>query len=335
MTCIAVVGATGAVGREFGVVLKQRGFSAARYRLLASPRSAGRRIEWIDGPAEVEPLSPRAFDGVELALFSAGSSVSREFAPLAKRAGTVVVDNSSAFRMDPDVPLVIPEVNPHAAAAHRGILANPNCSAIILALALWPLHRAARVRRVVVATYQAASGAGARALAELEEQTRTVLSGGRPQPRVFPVPCAFNVFSHNSPVGPDGYNQEESKIAAETRRIFDDPAIRIAATCMRVPVLRAHTEALAIEFERPMPAAQARELLAHAPGVRVLDDPAANRFPTPLDATGGDDVLVGRIRQDPTVPEQRGLQLICSGDQLRKGAALNAVQIAELLGFGA
>jgi aspartate-semialdehyde dehydrogenase len=233
--------------------------------------------------------------------------------------------------MDPAVPLVVPEVNPEAARRHDGLIANPNCSTIILAVALWPLHRVNPVRRVVVSTYQAASGAGARALEELTEQTRAVLAGGRAEPRVFREPCAFNVFSHNSAVGENGYNLEEAKMIEETRKIFGDAAIRIAPTCMRVPVMRAHTEAVSVEFSRPMTEAEAVRLLSGAPGVRIVDDRPGNRFPTPLAATGNDEVLVGRIRSDPSVPDGRGLQFICAGDQLRKGAALNAVQIAELL----
>ncbi len=331
MQRVAIVGATGAVGQEFCTVLRQRRFPVKSVRLLASQRSAGRTVAGIDGPATVELLSPQAFDGIDLAFFSAGGAVSREFVPHAKRAGALSIDNSSAFRMEPDVPLVVPEINPQAARLHRGVIANPNCSAIIMAVVLWPLHRVNRIRRVVVATYQAASGAGARALAELESQTRAVLAGQPPEPKVFPVPCAFNVFSHNSPVGPDGYNVEETKLIAETRKIFGDASLQIAPTCMRVPVMRAHTQAMSIELSQPLSPAEARQLLDSAPGVRVVDDPAANRFPTPLDATGIDDVLVGRIRHDPSIPDGRGLQLICSGDQLRKGAALNAVQIAELL----
>jgi len=251
--------------------------------------------------------------------------------PHARQAGAVVIDNSSAFRMEPDVPLVVPEVNPEAVRRHHGLIANPNCSTIIMAVVLWPLHRVNPIRRVVVATYQAASGAGARALAELESQTRAVLAGEKPRPKVFPVPCAFNVFSHDSPVGDDGYNAEEAKLIAETRKIFGDESIQIAPTCMRVPVMRVHTESLSIEFANPVDEDRARETLAAAQAIRVIDDRPGNRFPTPLDAAGRDDVLVGRIRQDPSVPNSRGLQLICCGDQLRKGAALNAVQIAELL----
>ena len=328
---VAIVGATGAVGQEFCAVLRQRRFPAQTYRLLASARSAGRTIASVNGPSSVELLTPGAFANIDIALFSAGAAVSREFVPHATRAGAIVIDNSSAFRMAPDVPLVVPEINPEAARRHHGVIANPNCSTIIMAVVLWPLHRVNPVRRVVAATYQAASGAGARAMAELEQQTRAILAGQPAQPEIFPVPCAFNVFSHNSPMGADGYNVEESKLIVETRKIFGDDSIQIAPTCMRVPVLRAHTEALSIEFASPLSAADARLILSAAPGVQVVDDPAAHHFPTPLEATGQNDVLVGRIRQDPTIPDGRGLQLLCAGDQLRKGAALNAVQIAELL----
>jgi aspartate-semialdehyde dehydrogenase len=328
---IAIVGATGAVGQEFAAVLGQRGWRPRRWRLLASPRSAGRTMRWIDNEQPVEALSPEALRGVTLAFFSAGGSISREYAPAAASGGTLVIDNSSAFRMDAGVPLVVPEINPEAARRHRGIIANPNCSTIILALVLWPLHRACPVQRVIVSTYQAVSGAGARALAELESQTRDVLAGREPRPEAFPVPCAFNVFSHNSPLGDDGYNLEETKMVHETRKIFGDDSLRISATCMRVPVRRAHTETVAVEFARPMSPDAARDILSSAPGVRVVDDRRSQRFPTPLEASGIDEVLVGRLRQDLSLPDGRGLKLVCAGDQLRKGAALNAVQIAELL----
>ncbi len=330
MKRVALVGATGAVGQEFCRVLKQRGFPADSFRLLASQRSAGRTVAGVNGPAQVEQLTPQAFEGIDLAFFSAGDTVSRQFVPHAIHSGALVIDNSSAFRMEPDVPLIIPEINPEAAHRHHGVIANPNCSTIILAVVLWPLHRINPVRRVVVSTYQAVSGAGARALAELESQTQAVLSGELPKPEVFPVPCAFNVFSHDSPIGDDGYNVEETKLIHETRKIFGDESLQIAPSCLRVPVQRAHTESLSIEFSAPLSVTNARKELGAAPGLRVVDDPANNRFPTTLEATGDDDVLVGRLRQDPSIPDRRGLQLICSGDQLRKGAALNAVQIAEL-----
>jgi aspartate-semialdehyde dehydrogenase len=328
--CVAIVGATGAVGQEFRAVLQDRKFPAKSYRLLASARSAGKSHDWIGGPLTIRELTRDAFDGCDLALFSAGGSISREFGPLAVKAGAVVIDNSSAFRMDDAVPLVVPEVNPEAIRSHRGIIANPNCSTIILNVPLWPLHRENPVKRVVVSTYQAVSGAGARALAELESQTRDVLAGRPAKPEVFNQPCAFNVFSHNTAIGEDGYNVEETKMILETRKIFGDASIRIAPTCMRVPVMRAHTESVSIEFTNPMSEGRAREILSAAPGVELLDDRQMNRFPTPLDASGRDAVFVGRIRNDPSVPENRGLQFICAGDQLRKGAALNAVQIAEL-----
>lgn len=331
MRRVAIVGATGAVGVEFGEVLRQRKFPATEYRLLASARSAGQKLKWVDGVRTIEELTPRSFENIDIALFSAGASVSREYGPIAARAGAVVVDNSSAFRMDPGTPLVVPEVNPEAARAHHGIIANPNCSTIILLVPLWPLHRANPVKRVIVSTYQAVSGAGAKALEELDLQTRDVLSGKAATPRVFHVPCAFNVFSHNSAVGDDGYNVEEAKMVQETHKIFGDASIRIAATCMRVPVMRAHTESVSVEFEHPMNENEAREILSAAAGVRVVDDRKGNRFPMPLDASGCDEVLVGRIRRDASMPDDRGLQFICCGDQLRKGAALNAVQIAELL----
>lgn len=330
MRCVAIVGATGAVGQEFCNVLRERRFSADSYRYLGSRRSAGTIIAGVNGPARVEELTPASLEGVDLAFFSAGGDTSRAYARSAADAGMLVLDNSSAFRMDPAVPLVVPEVNPAAVASHHGILANPNCSTIILAVVLWPLHRVNPIRRVVVSTYQAVSGAGARALAELESQTRAVLAGNPPVPQVFPVPCAFNVFSHDSPIGEDDCNTEERKLIQETHKIFADASLQIAPTCVRVPVMRAHTETAAIEFAEPFSAADARAILATAPGVRVVDDPARNRFPTPLEASGQDDVLVGRIRADRSVPDGRGLQLMCSGDQLRKGAALNAVQIAEL-----
>lgn len=331
MRTIAIVGATGAVGQEFCRVLAQRGRSGRRFVYFASPRSAGAIIDGVDGRVTCSALTDRSFVGVDIAFFSAGGSISREFAPLAVDAGAVVVDNSSAFRLEPDVPLVVPEVNASAIVGHRGIIANPNCSTIILAIALWPLHQAARVRRAVVSTYQAASGAGARALQELVDQTGDVLAGRPARPAVFPTPCAFNVFSHNSPIGPDGANGEERKMADETKKIFGCDSIKIIATCLRAPVMRAHTETIAVELAQPLDPDAARALLAAAPGVRVVDDRVGGVFPTPLDATGVDDVLVGRIRSDPTVDVGHGLLLMCSGDQLRKGAALNAVQIAERL----
>jgi len=329
---IAIVGATGAVGAELLAVLQQRGFADAELIPLGSARSAGAALEFGGRRVVVGELTEASFDGVDVAFFSAGKDVSRRFAPIAARAGAIVIDNSSALRMEPDVPLVVPEINPDDARAHRGIIANPNCSAIILAVALWPLHRVNPIRRIVVSTYQAASGAGRRAMIELETQARDVLAGRPPQCEALPLPLAFNVFSHDSPIGPDGYNGEETKIAAETRKIFHAPGLAIAATCIRVPVFRAHSESANVTFTEPMSPGRARELLEKAPGVRVVDQWSPQHFPMPIDAAGRDEVLVGRIRTDISQPDGVGLNLFLSGDQLRKGAALNAVQIAECLG---
>jgi aspartate-semialdehyde dehydrogenase len=281
---------------------------------------------------KVEALTADAFKGVDIALFSAGGGISREYAPAAVRQGAIVVDNSSAFRMDPDVPLVVPEVNPEAVKTHKGIIANPNCSTIIAITPLWPIHRQNPVKRLIAATYQAASGAGAAGMAELEASTRAYLAGAPHEPSVFPHPYAFNLFSHNTRIDPEnGYNEEELKMVKETRKIFGDPSIRITSTCIRVPVLRAHAIALDVEFERPITPDEVRRILSTAPGVRVVDDPAANYFPMPKDASGQGDILAGRIRADISDPSGRSVALFVAGDQLLKGAALNAVQIAELL----
>ena len=328
---VAIVGATGAVGREFIDLLASRGLAAKRLTLLASARSAGTQLEIAGAVHPVHELTEDSFDGVDLAFFSAGGDISRRFAPAAVRAGAVVVDNSSAFRMDEDVPLVVPEINGDAAGRHQGIIANPNCSTIIMVVAVWPLHRVNPVRRIVVSTYQAASGAGAAAMRELEEQSRAQLAGQAVLPRVFPHPIAFNLFSHNSTIDETGYNAEEIKMVNETRKIFGDPSIAVTATCVRVPVLRAHSEAVNLTFDRPITPEEARRVLESAPGVRVVDDPDRQHFPMPIEASGIDEVLVGRIRQDISQPDGRGIELFVSGDQLRKGAALNAVQIAEWL----
>ncbi|MDX2114143.1 MAG: aspartate-semialdehyde dehydrogenase [Planctomycetota bacterium] len=335
----AVIGATGAVGVEFLRLFEERGVRPAELVLLASPRSAGRRVATVAGEVEVRPLTGDALRGVELALFSAGGSVSREFGPVAVSCGAVVVDNSSAFRMDHGTPLVIPEINPEALApfagrTRPGIIANPNCSTIILLMALDPLRRGFGVRRAVVSTYQAVSGAGASAMDELAEQTREVLAGRRPRPSVFHEVCAFNLFSHNSKVDQTtGLNVEEQKMIDETRKIWGDASVEIVPTCVRVPVMRAHAESVTVTLERAASEADVRRVLSEARGVRIVDDRAANRFPTPLAAAGGDDVLVGRIRPDPTQAHAEGRyvgwSLFVCGDQLRKGAALNAVQIAE------
>ncbi|MBW8727954.1 MAG: aspartate-semialdehyde dehydrogenase [Inquilinus limosus] len=329
---IAIVGATGAVGVELLRCLEARRFPAAAVRLLASARSVGRLIPFRGRDLAVEELTEGSFAGVDIALFSAGAGISRRYAPAAVAAGAVVVDNSSAFRMQPEVPLVVPEVNAAALTGHSGIVANPNCVAAIMTVALAPLHRAHPLRRVTAATYQSASGAGAAAMEELRESTAAHLRGEAFAPRVLPHPYAFNLFSHNADVDPDsGYNGEELKAIAESRRILDAPDLPIGITCIRVPVLRAHSIALTVEFDTVVTPEAARDLLAGAPGLRLVDDRAANHFPMPSEASGQDDVLVGRIRTDLGDPTGRSLSLFVSGDQLLKGAALNAVQILEHL----
>jgi aspartate-semialdehyde dehydrogenase len=329
---VAIVGATGAVGVELLRCLEQRKFPLAELRLFASTRSAGKMLDFRGTKLSVRELTDGSFEGIDLALFSAGSSTSKRFAPAAVRAGAVVVDNSSAFRMNADVPLVVPEINAEAIATHRGIIANPNCSAIISITPLWPIHRRNRIRRLILSTYQAASGAGWAAMEELRESTRAYLEGRSFEPKVLPHPYAFNVFSHNTKIDPaTGYNEEETKVANETRKIFGDPQIAVAATCVRVPVLRAHCVAVNFECERPITPAEVREVLASAPGVKIVDDVERNYFPMPVDASGHDEILVGRIRKDLSDPSGHSIALFSAGDQLLKGAALNAVQIAERL----
>jgi aspartate-semialdehyde dehydrogenase len=327
---VAVVGATGAVGVEMARCLEQRHFPVAELRLLASARSVGKRQRFRGQELAIQELTEASFEGVHIALFSAGGGISKRFAPIAARAGALVIDNSSAFRMNEDVPLVIPEINADQIGTHQGIIANPNCAAIISILPLWPIHRKNPIQRLTLATYQAASGAGAAAMEELREATRAHLEGREYQHKVLPHPYAFNVFSHNTRVDPGtGYNEEETKVMQEARKIFGEPNLRVSATCVRVPVLRAHCVALTLECRDPITPDQVRTLLAGAPGVRVVDDVANNYFPMPKDASGQDDVLVGRIRQDVSDPTGRSIALFCAGDQLLKGAALNAVQIAE------
>jgi len=344
---VAVVGATGAVGEEFLRVLAQRDFPIGKLTLLASSRSAGKQLTFKDKTYTVAELTAESFEGVDLALFSAGGSISRKYAPAAVKAGAVVVDNSSAFRMGQGVPLVVPEVNPRAIAEANiglregqvpGVIANPNCSTIIMLMAVNPIHQAVGVKRIVASTYQAASGAGAAAMRELATQTREALEGEVKTMEVFPFQYAFNIFSHNSPMGPAGYNEEEMKMVRETHKIWGQPAggdsvenTKITATCVRVPVMRAHAEAINLTLANPLSEDDARTLLEQAPGVSIIDDRANNRFPTPLAASHQDDCFVGRIRRDLSQPEGYGLDLFVCGDQIRKGAALNAVQIAELL----
>jgi aspartate-semialdehyde dehydrogenase len=326
---VAILGATGAVGTELLELLERRNFPASELKLLASARSSGRTLPFKGENLPVEPVGDRCFENVDLVLASAGGSTSKTWAPIAVDAGAVVIDNSSAFRLDPLVPLVVPEVNPSALSTHRGIIANPNCTTILMTVAVWPLHQVRAVKRIVAATYQSASGAGARAMEELIAQAQAVLQGEPPATEVFPYPLAFNLFPHNSPLNQLGYCEEEMKMVNETRKIFGNENLRITATCVRVPVLRAHSEAINLEFETPLSVDEAREILSQAPGVKMVEDPKANHFPMPIEATGQDEVLVGRIRQDISHP--CGLELWLCGDQIRKGAALNAVQIAELL----
>ncbi len=329
---VAVVGATGAVGVEFMQVLEQRKFPLSQLRLFASARSVGKTLPFRGRQVPVQELTDDSFGGVDIALFSAGGAQSKRYAQSAVKAGTVVVDNSSAFRMDPNVPLVVPEINPEAVKQHRGIIANPNCSTIISITPLWPIHKRNRVKRIIVSTYQAASGAGAAAMEELRESTRAYLEGKPYQNTVLPHPYAFNLFSHNSKIDPaNGYNEEEMKVVKETHKIFGDPDIRITATAVRVPVLRAHSIAINFECENPITPEEVREILGKAPGVKVVDDPEKNYFPMPKDASGGDPILVGRIRRDISDPSGRSIAMFVAGDQLLKGAALNGVQIAELL----
>ncbi len=329
---VAIIGATGAVGAEMIRCLEQRDFPVSTLKPLASPRSAGKSVSFRGADVRVEPISAESFAGVDFALFAASSSVSKEFAPIAIKAGAVVVDNSSAFRMESGIPLIVPEVNGDALARHEGLIANPNCTAAIMVMALKPLHQITPVVRVIASTYQAASGAGAAAMEELEDSTRAYLDGKPYAPKVLPHPYAFNLFSHNAAVNAEtGYNGEEEKVMQEVRKIMNAPNIRIGITCVRVPVLRAHAEALTVEFASPISVAQAREALSAFPGVKLVDDREKNYFPMPINASGGDDVLVGRVREDLSDPSGKTLALFISGDQLRKGAALNAVQIAERL----
>lgn len=326
---VAILGATGAVGTELLELLQQRNFPIADLKLLASARSAGSHLSFQGEKLVVEEVGDRSFDGIDIVLASAGGGTSKALAKQIVAAGAVMIDNSSAFRMNPEVPLVVPEVNPEAAAQHRGIIANPNCTTILMNVAVYPLHQVQPVQRIVASTYQSASGAGARAMEEVKVQSRAILDGEAPVAKSFPYPLAFNLFPHNSPITDSGYCEEEMKMVNETRKIFGEPNLRVSATCVRVPVLRAHSEAINLEFGAPFSVAQAREILSNAPGVKLVEDWQANYFPMPIDATGQDDVLVGRIRQDISHPN--GLELWLCGDQIRKGAALNAVQIAELL----
>jgi len=326
---VAIAGATGAVGIELMKVLEDRDFPVGALRLLASSRSVGKKLPFKGTEIAVQELSKDSFEGIDIALFSAGASRSKEFAPAAVEAGAVVVDNSSAFRMDERVPLVVPEVNPEAANQHKGIIANPNCSTIQMVMAVFPIHREVGVERICVATYQATSGAGAAAMEELVESTKKALEGEEIVPEKFTHPIAFNLIPHIDVFQPNGYTKEEMKMVLETQKILDAPSMQITATCVRIPTLRAHSEAINLRTTKHISVERVRELFAAAPGVKLVDDPEKNQYPMPLDATGHYDTLVGRIRED--ISQENGLEIFCVADQLLKGAALNTVQIAELL----
>ncbi len=329
---IAVAGATGAVGLDMLETLEKRNFPVAELVPLASERSVGKKLKFKGEDLVVRELGKDSFKGIDIALFSAGASRSKEFAKFAVDAGAVVIDNSSAFRMDPDVPLVVPEVNPEDAKKHKGIIANPNCSTIIMVVAVFPLHKAKKLVRLVAATYQAASGAGAKAMTELEEQSRKILAGdSKLEISALPQRIAFNLFPHIDVFTENGYTKEEMKMLHEGRKIMHHPDLRVSCTCVRVPVFRAHSEALNMEFENEITPEEARSILSKAPGVELKDNPADKKYPMPIDASGKYDVIVGRIRQDCSRSDKRGLDIFVSGDQLLKGAALNAVQIAEIL----
>lgn len=328
---VAVVGATGAVGSEMIKILEERRFPVDGISLLASARSAGSSVEFRNRDVRVELLNEESFKGIEVGLFSAGGVVSEKFAPIAADAGCVVVDNTSAFRMDPEVPLVVPEINPHAIAQYKnkGIIANPNCSTIQMVMALKPIHDAARIRRVVVSTYQAVSGTGKKAVDELLDQTRDILSFQTTECNVYPHRIAFNCIPHIDVFLENDYTKEEMKMVNETKKILEDDSIGVTATTVRVPVCCGHSESVNIETEKKLTAPEVRELLSKTPGVTVVDDPASSRYPLPIDATGKDDIFIGRIREDESI--ENGINMWVVADNLRKGAALNAVQIAEIL----
>jgi len=326
---VAIAGVTGAVGQEMLRTLEARDFPVKSLKALASSRSVGKKVTFRGEEVFVEELSDDSFEGVEVALFSAGADRSKQFAPAAMAAGCVVIDNSSAFRLNPDIPLVVPEVNAQEVASHHGIIANPNCSTIIACVPLWPLHQAAGIRRIVCATYQAVSGTGAAALRELEAQTRAWAAGEPLTAEAYPHQIAFNCLAQVGKADETGYTSEEMKLLHETRKIFGDHHISVSCTCVRVPVFRSHSEAIWIETDKMLTVEDAREVLSKAPGVVLKDDVNANQYPMPLETSGKNDIYVGRVRRDPSC--ERGLALWVTGDQLLKGAALNAVQIAEVL----
>lgn len=326
---IAIAGATGAVGTVILKLLEERRFPVKSLRPLASERSAGQAVSFAGSEVEVQELTKDSFDGIDIALFSAGGARSREFAPAAVDAGAVVIDNSSAFRMDPGVPLVVPEVNPEDLKWHEGLIANPNCSTIQMVVALKPIHDAARLRRVVVTTFQSVSGTGNQAIEELFHQSEAVLESGEVEVEVYPHQIAFNILPHIEHFHDNGYTNEEVKMIEETRKILGEPGLAVTATCVRVPVFISHSESVNIETERPLSVDEVRRLMLDAPGIILEDDPASNTYPMPLRAEGHDEVFVGRIRADESAPNALNLWVV--SDNLRKGAASNAVQIAELL----
>ena len=326
---VAVVGATGAVGIEMLKTLEKRGFPVGQLTLLASSRSVGKKLKFHGQEVEVRDLSKASFEGIEVALFSAGASISRQFAPMAAQAGCVVIDNSSAYRMDDKVPLVIPEINPSDVEWHQGIIANPNCTTAIALMALYPLHQAFGCRRIFASSYQAVSGTGAKAILELQQQVQQVVNGHTVTREVYPHQIAFNVLPHVDSFLPSGYTKEEMKMENEGRKIMHHPTFRASVTCVRVPVYRAHSIAVSAEFEKPASVEAARDVLKKAPGLQVIDEPASNRYPLPLYQAEQYDCAVGRLRKDCAM--DNGLAFWVSGDQLLKGAALNAVQIAEEL----
>ncbi|HYM21131.1 MAG TPA: aspartate-semialdehyde dehydrogenase [Candidatus Kapabacteria bacterium] len=325
---LGVVGATGAVGTEMFRILEERNFPYSSLRAFASERSVGKTVHCNGKAIKVELLESRIFADLDIALFSAGSNITKQFRDDAKKAGCLIIDNSSAYRMDKDVPLVIPEINGEDCKWHHGLIAVPNCAAIVMLMAVHPIRQLAKIRRIVVSTYQAASGAGAKALAELESQTKDIVEGKVAVPNILPYQIAFNLFSHNTTINEAGYNGEEWKVIHESKKILHDESISITVTCIRVAVARAHSESVNIEFADKRPSIdKVRNILNHSPGVRLVDDRTNNYFPMPLEASGSDDVLVGRLRNDISNPN--AIDLFVSGDQLRKGAALDAIQIAE------
>jgi aspartate-semialdehyde dehydrogenase len=326
---IAIVGATGAVGAELLRVLEKRGFPVASVRAIASARSAGKAVRFQGESIPVQELGNASFDKIDIAFFSAGAETSRKYVPIACQADAIVIDNSSVFRMEPHVPLVIPEINPEDVPRHRGLIANPNCTTAVTLMALYPLHRMFGVRRIFAASYQAVSGSGARAINELTQQIKDAGENRQPAPQVYPHPIAFNLLPHVDCFTETGYTKEEMKLQNESRKIMHLPEFRASVTCVRVPVYRAHSVAVSAEFERPVSLDLAREALAKAAGLELIDEPKKNRYPMPLTVAGKDDCQVGRVRVDCAL--ENGLSFWVSGDQLLKGAALNAVQIAELL----